>query len=50
MMILDFNENLRDYSLIDYSKFEDSVYSVDLLKNDSWTFAAICFNSFFHYS
>ena len=43
-----FNKNLRDYSFIDYSEFEDSVYSVDWLKNDSWTFAAISFNSYFH--
>ena len=43
-----FNKNLRDYSFIDYSEFEDSVYSVDWLKNDSWTFAAVSFNSYLH--
>ena len=43
-----FNKNLRVYSFIDYSEFEDSVYSVDWLKNDSWTFVAISFNAYFH--
>ena len=43
-----FNKNLRVYSFIDYSEFEDSVYSVDWLKNDSWTFAAVSFNSYLH--
>ena len=44
MMII----NLKDYSFIDYSKFEDSVYSIDWLKNDSWTFVTVSFNSYFH--
>jgi WD40 repeat protein len=41
-------KNIKEYSTIEYSEFEDSVYAVDWSKNDSWTFGAISFNSFFH--
>jgi len=41
-------KNIIDYSSIEYSEFEDSVYAVDWSKNDSWTFGAISFNSYFH--
>jgi WD40 repeat protein len=40
--------NLKDYSLIDYNHFDDSVYSVDWSLNDPWIFAAVSYNSGFH--
>ena len=43
-----FDKNLNDYSFIDYCEFEDSVYAVDWLANDSWMFVAVSYNSFFH--
>jgi WD40 repeat protein len=42
------DKNIKKYSFIDYFEFEDSVYSIDWLKNDSWTFVAISFNAYFH--
>jgi WD40 repeat protein len=42
------DKNIKKYSFIDYVEFEDSVYSLDWLKNDSWTFVAISFNAYFH--
>lgn len=43
-----FEKNFNDYWYIDYREFEDSVYAVDWLWNDSMTFAAVSYNSFFH--
>ena len=43
-----FDKNLKEYSFIDYCEFEDSVYAIDWLANDSWTFVAVSYNSFFH--
>lgn len=42
------DKNIKKYSYIDYFEFEDSVYSIDWLKNDSSTFAATSFNAYFH--
>ena len=42
------DKNIKKYSYIDYFEFEDSVYSIDWLKNDSWTFVATSFNAYFH--
>lgn len=42
------DKNINKYHYIDYCEFEDSVYSLDWLKNDSWTFVATSFNSYFH--
>lgn len=42
------HQNLGDYSFIDYFEFEDSVYATDWLRNDSWTFVAVSYNSYFH--
>ena len=42
------DKNIKKYSYIDYFEFEDSVYSLDWLKNDSWTFVATSFNAYFH--
>ena len=44
----DIDKNIKKYSYIDYFEFEDSVYSIDWLKNDSWTFVATSFNAYFH--
>ena len=41
-------KNLKKYSFIDYFEFEDSVYSLDWMKNDTWSFVAISFNAYFH--
>lgn len=43
-----FNKNFNDYWYIDYCEFEDSVYAVDWLYNDSMSFAAVSYNSFLH--
>ena len=43
-----FDKNLKKYSFIDYFEFEDSVYSLDWMKNDTWSFVATSFNSYFH--
>ena len=42
------DKNIKKYSYIDYFEFEDSVYSIDWLKNDSWAFVATSFNAYFH--
>ncbi len=42
------DKNIKKYSYIDYFEFEDSVYTIDWLKNDSWTFVATSFNAYFH--
>ena len=42
------DKNLKKYSYIDYCEFEDSVYSLDWMKNDTWSFVATSFNAFFH--
>ena len=42
------DKNIKKYSYIDYFEFEDSVYSIDWLKNDSSTFVATSFNAYFH--
>ena len=42
------DKNVKQYSFIDYFEFEDSVYDIDWLKNDSWLFVATSFNSYFH--
>lgn len=42
------DKNIKKYSYIDYFEFEDSVYSIDWLKNDSWSFVATSFNAYFH--
>ena len=41
-------KNLKKYSFIDYFEFEDSVYSLDWMKNDTWSFVATSFNAYFH--
>jgi len=46
--IAGFDKNLKKYSFIDYFEFEDSVYSLDWMKNDTWSFAATSFNAYFH--
>ena len=43
-----FDKNLKKYSFIDYFEFEDSVYSIDWMKNDTWSFVATSFNAYFH--
>jgi WD40 repeat protein len=43
-----FDKNLKKYSFIDYFEFEDSVYSLDWMKNDTWSFVATSFNAYFH--
>ena len=43
-----FDKNLKKYSFIDYFEFEDSVYSLDWMKNDMWSFVATSFNAYFH--
>ena len=42
------DKNVKQYTFIDYFEFEDSVYAIDWLKNDSWLFVATSFNSYFH--
>ena len=42
------DKNIKKYSYIDYFEFEDSVYSIDWLKNDNWSFVATSFNAYFH--
>ena len=42
------DKNLKKYSFIDYFEFEDSVYSLDWMKNDTWSFVATSFNAYFH--
>ena len=42
------DKNMKKYSYIDYFEFEDSVYSIDWLKNDNWSFVATSFNAYFH--
>ena len=42
------DKNIKKYSYIDYFEFEDSVYTIDWLKNDSWSFVATSFNAYFH--
>ena len=42
------DKNIKKYTYIDYFEFEDSVYSIDWLKNDSWSFVATSFNAYFH--
>ena len=42
------NKNLKKYSYIDYFEFEDSVYSLDWMKNDTWSFVATSFNAYFN--
>ena len=42
------DKNIKKYSYVDYFEFEDSVYTIDWLKNDSWTFVAASFNAYFH--
>ena len=42
------DKNLKKYSYIDYFEFEDSVYSLDWMKNDTWSFVATSFNAYFH--
>ena len=46
--IAGFDKNLKKYSFIDYFEFEDSVYSLDWMKNDTWSFVATSFNAYFH--
>ena len=46
--ISSFDKNLKKYSFIDYCEFEDSVYSLDWMKNDTWSFVATSFNAYFH--
>ena len=41
-------KNIKKYSFIDYFEFEDSVYSLDWMKNDTWSFVATSFNAYFH--
>ena len=43
-----FDKNLKKYSFIDYFEFEDSVYSIDWMKNDTWSFVATSFNAYFN--
>lgn len=45
---VELDKKLDEYSYVDYYEFEDSVYVVDWLCNDSWTFAAVSYNSYFH--
>ena len=42
------DKNIKKYSYIDYFEFEDSVYSLDWMKNDTWSFVATSFNAYFH--
>ena len=42
------DKSIKKYSYIDYFEFEDSVYSIDWVKNDPWSFIATSFNSYFH--
>ena len=42
------DKNLKKYSYIDYFEFEDSVYSLDWMKNDTWSFVATSFNAYFN--
>ena len=39
---------VNQYTYIDYFEFEDSVYSIDWMKNDTWSFVATSFNAYFH--
>ena len=41
------DKNIKKYSYIDYFEFEDSVYSLDWMKNDTWSFVATSFNAYF---
>ena len=43
-----FKKDLNSMTFVDYCEFEDAVYCTDWLRNDSWTFASVSFNSIFH--
>lgn len=43
-----FASNFRNYTVVDYIEFEDSVYALDWSLNDPWTFAAVSYNANLH--